>query len=112
MKCLRLLSGFVLLAVVLPLQSRSLPQSPPDSTTLASQYFREAQVLCTRDRGKLWGISLCSPMLFVDRQTRAVIANQADAEGILTRNGNVFVGKLPPKVNIANTAIEWAGIKW
>lgn len=41
-----------------------------------------------------------------------VVANQADPEGILSKSANVFVGTLPAKVNIANTAIDWAGVKW
>lgn len=112
MQCLRLLGSFALLAVVLSLQSRVLAQGAPIDTSLASQYFQEAQTLCSQDNGKLWGGSLCAPMLFVDRQTRTVVANQADREGILTKDGNVFIGKLPAKVNIANTAADWAGVKW
>jgi hypothetical protein len=51
-------------------------------------------------------------MLFVDRKTRTVVANQADKEGFLTKNGDIFVGELPAKINIANTATDWAGMKW
>jgi hypothetical protein len=112
MKLLSILVSLALLAVVPPLQSRVLTQSSAIDTTLASQYFQEAQALCSRDNATLWGISLCGPMLFVDRKTRTVVANQADKEGILTRSGSVFVGTLPAKVNIANTAIDWAGVKW
>lgn len=112
MRRLCILVSFALLPVALPLQSRVLAQNLPVDMRLASQYFHEAQALCSRDNGKLWGISLCGPMLFVDRKTRSVVANQADSEGILTRNGNVFVGELPAKINIANTATDWAGIKW
>ena len=92
MKRLCLSGSFALVAVVLPLQSQLLAQSSPIDTTLAYQYFQEAQALCSRDNGKLWGVSLCGPMLFVDRKTRTVVANQADKEGILTKSGNVFVG--------------------
>ena len=108
--CLLVVSA--LLAVMLPFQSGAVTQDSPIDTTLAYQYFQEAQALCSRDNGKLWGVSLCGPMLFVDRKTRAVVANQADTEGILTKSGNVFVGKLPAKVIIANTATDWAGVKW
>ena len=101
-----------LLAVMLPLQNSAQGQNSAIDITLAYQYFQEAQALCKRDDGKLWGISLCAPMLFIDPQTRTVVANQADKEGLLTRDGDLFVGKLPAKVNIANTAIEWAGVKW
>ncbi len=112
MKCLNLLIVFALLTIMSLFQCRTLAQNSAIDTTLASQYFQEAQTLCSRDNRKLWGVSLCAPMLFVDRKTRAVVANQADKEGILTRNGNVFIGNLPAKVNIANTSVEWAGVRW
>jgi hypothetical protein len=88
--------------------------APPQAidTMLAEQYFRQAESICAQDNSRLWGIKLCGPMLFVDPSTRTVVANQADAEGNLTKRGNVFVGKLPDKVNIANTAMAWAGVKW
>lgn len=79
---------------------------------LAAQYFQEAQAICAKDNTALWGVSLCGPVLFVDPQTRMLIANQSDAEGQLAKQGNVFVGKLPAEVGIANTATKWAGVKW
>lgn len=112
MRNLNLCVALALLAILPSFQSRTWAQNSPIDTALASQYFQEAQALCKRDNGKLWGVSLCGPMLFVDRKTRTVVANQSDKEGILTRNGNVLVGQLPARVNIANTATEWAGVKW
>lgn len=112
MKPLSILLGLALLAVVPPFQGHGLAQGSAIDTTLASKYFQEARVLCRRDNGKLWGVSLCGPMLFVDRKTRTIVANQSDPEGTLTRSGSVFVGALPAKVNIANTAIDWAGLNW
>lgn len=79
---------------------------------LAEQYFKQAESICAHDNARLWGIRLCGPMLFADPVTRTVVANQSDAEGHLKRNGNVFVGTLPEEVNIANTAVKWAGVKW
>lgn len=111
MKRLCILVSFALLTVALRSHGRVLAQSAFD-TTLAYQYFQEAQALCSRDNGKLWGVSLCGPMVFVDRKTRTAVANQADKEGILTKSGNVFVGELSAKINIANTATDWAGMKW
>ena len=32
-------------------------------------YFEEATKLCERDAGRLWGVSLCGPMVIVDRAT-------------------------------------------
>ena len=54
MKCFRILVGFALLAVVLPVNSRVLAQDSPIDTLLAYQYFQEAHALCSRDNGKLW----------------------------------------------------------
>jgi len=86
-------------------------QTPIDPS-LAGRYFAEAAAACRADGGKLWGISLCGPMLFADRTTRSVAANQADAEGLLTPSGAVFTGRLPADQNVANTAFNWAGVHW
>ncbi len=91
---------------------RSAAQTSEIDENLASQYFLEARQICNRDGGKLWGVSLCAPLLFVDPKTRIVVANQADKEGNLTKEADVFVGKLPTKINVANTSIEWAGVEW
>ncbi len=87
-------------------------QTSSMDTVLAHQYFEEAEQICRADNGKLWGVSLCAPMLFVDRKTRLIVANKSDAENHLTKDGNVFTGHLPERVNIANTAINWAGTRW
>lgn len=80
--------------------------------SLAAQYFQQAESICAKDNSTLWGIKLCGPMLLVDPSTRSIVANKIDGEGNLTKKGNVFVGKLPDKINIANTAMTWAGVKW
>lgn len=78
----------------------------------ASDYFREAQRLCGLDNGKLWGVSTCGPILFVDPKTREVVASQQDGAGLLHRDGDVWLGHLPNSENIANTAVEWSGTYW
>ena len=87
-------------------------QSKGIDVAQAKQYFDEAQRICEKDAGELWGKSLCAPMIFTDQQTREVIANQADAESRLKKQDGVFVGELPPEVSPANTAMTWAGTKW
>lgn len=79
---------------------------------LAGRYFQEAEAICKSDNGRLWGVSLCGPMLFVDPDTRVVVANQSDREGRLTKKGGLFLGRLPEEVAAANTSINWAGVKW
>src|ERR1041384_5471850 len=43
---------------------------------------------------------------------REVIANQADLEGKLAASQGVWSGKLPAEIAVANTAIEWGGVRW
>jgi hypothetical protein len=78
----------------------------------AEQYFGEAQQACGRDAGRLWGVSLCGPLMFVEPNSRALVSNQADAEGRLQKQAGVFVGSFPKEKNVANHAVEWAGVLW
>jgi len=109
-----LLSGFsrhrlaVGLAVLL---LPSLAPAAPDPAD-AARVFEEAEVICRRDGGKLWGQSLCGPILLVDYTDRSVVANVADAQGKLIASGKVFTGTLPESVIIANTPTEWSGVRW
>ncbi|MEY2520893.1 MAG: hypothetical protein QOF24_2652 [Verrucomicrobiota bacterium] len=79
---------------------------------LAAHHFAEARQLCDRDGGKLWGHLLFGPILLVDPASRQVVASAPDREAQLTGSGEVFIGKLPANIMIANTAIDWAGVKW
>ncbi|HUR36167.1 MAG TPA: hypothetical protein VM009_00010 [Terriglobales bacterium] len=78
----------------------------------ARLYFAEAHSVCSRDAGKLWGVSLCGPMMFVDPKTRALVANQPDANGQLQRDGDLWSGNFPKEFNIANTSVVWSGTRW
>lgn len=104
--CFSACSGVVVFANSTAAQTVSI------NTALAQQYFQEAENICRADGGYLWGVSLCAPLLFVDPKTRFIVANEQDAEGSLTKQGNVFTGHLPERVNIANTAVDWSGTKW
>ena len=78
----------------------------------AARVFDEAKVICNRDAGALWGHTLCGPMLLVDPADRSVVANQADAGGVLKASGLVFTGVLPSSEIVANTSIQWSGTRW
>jgi hypothetical protein len=78
----------------------------------AARYFEEAQAISRQDDGRLWGIPIYGAMILVDPETHDAVANQADTEGRLARSGKVFVGKLPPDVIVANTAMDWGGVRW
>lgn len=74
--------------------------------------FEQARSLCEADGGWAWGVSLCGPMLIADPATRGVIASMAGLETPLKREGEVFRGRLPDDVPIANTAVRWNGRVW
>ncbi len=79
---------------------------------IARQCFAEARQVCEADSGRLWGVSLCGPILLADPKTHAVIANQADREGLLKSQDGVYVGTLPEDETIAGTLKQWAGVSW
>lgn len=101
-----------LLLTAVAVSNASNVQDSPIELTLASKYFREAESASNRDGSRLWGVPLYGPMLFVDSNTRFVVANQADKNGALRREGEVFVGKLPENIGVANTATTWSGVQW
>lgn len=72
----------------------------------------ELNQMCQADGGALWGVSLCGPLLVVDPITRTVWANTQDREGVLTAQGDGWSGVLPSGVGVANTALDWAGVRW
>lgn len=84
----------------------------PIPLAAAARAFREAEEAAVADGGTLWGHSLVAPILLADPATRAVIANQPDEQERLVERDGVFVGTLPPEIGIANTATEWAGVRW
>src|SRR5690606_8876164 len=55
---------------------------------------------------------LAGPVLLVEPASRKICANQPDKEGLLRANAAVYTGELPRSINIANTATEWAGVRW
>jgi hypothetical protein len=63
--------------------------------------FHELDQMCARDAGRMWGVSLCGPTLFVDPKTREVVANQPAP-----------ATTLPQSIGIANTSVDWGGKKW
>lgn len=83
--------------------------APPIDHERAAVFFREAEEVGSHSP---WPGSLAGPTLFADPETRYVVANRADAEGHLARAGDVWVGTLPEGEGIANTAVEWAGVRW
>jgi len=78
----------------------------------AQEYFKELKDFLKKEDGKLWNYQLYGPLLLVNQDDRFIIANEADNKGILTKNGEVYIGTLPNEIIIANTAFDWNGKRW
>src|SRR5690606_27053353 len=78
----------------------------------ARAVFDQAQAICEADGGELWGVSLCGPILIVDPSTRRVTASRAGEGETLSEQDGVFAGDLPADMPVANTAVEWDGVRW
>lgn len=81
-------------------------------TALAGAYFQELEAACAADDGALWGIPLYGPMLLIDPMTLQVVANEPDAEGLLTEQDGVYVGSFPPEKIVGNSTTEYGGKLW
>jgi len=78
----------------------------------ARRIFAEAKVICASDNGRLWGVSLDGPIMFVDGATHRIVANRPDKEGRLKPQDGVFVGSISKDQNLANTDVHWSGTHW
>jgi hypothetical protein len=102
---------------LLVLGSLSLPgglsaQASPIDPVLALEVLAEAAEMARPELTRLWGVPLDCPLLLADRRTRQVAAGVSDDEGVLQRDGALWVGQLPEGRGVANTAFDWAGRRW
>jgi hypothetical protein len=87
-------------ALAVILLAPRLLQSQVDQAQAAA-YFKEAAAVCEREGGKLWGISLCGPMVIADAASRTLATNQAAPEA-----------SRPAVLGFANAALDWGGTRW
>src|SRR5262245_35518157 len=67
----------------------------------AEAYFKEAATICQRDGGRLWGVSLCGPMVFADVRTRTLATNQPRP-----------AGEWPRSLGFGHAPLEGGGSRW
>ena len=77
----------------------------------AAAFFDEIKSATAKNR-ELWGIDIYGPVLLVVPETRAVIANVAASSESLKQKGQIFTGRLPEDIGIANTCVNWEGKNW
>lgn len=75
----------------------------------ANLYYKEVKTICKKDNGKLWGVSIYAPTLFISPQTLDVISNEADNEALLKKKDKLYIGKFPENKIIANSTTHFGG---
>lgn len=88
------------------------PTSPAIDLTQAKAAFAEAESVSNSEGGRLWGRKLYGGLFFVDPDSRAVVSNEPDPDGVLHAMDGVYVGTLPQDVIISNAPTEWEGKRW
>jgi hypothetical protein len=86
--------GYVVLGHALPAVAQVDQQR-------AQAYFKEVQALCERDGGRLWGVSLCGPMVIGDIRMQTFATSQPAPE--VPR---------PRLVGLVNAPVEWGSATW
>ena len=103
---------YVVFVLILCVSSISCSQSKPNPMEKAAPSFENLKKVSDADNGKLWGKTLYGPTMFVDVQTRNLVANQQNKENTLVQKGNLYFGQLPEDIIIANTSISYCGEDW
>ena len=67
----------------------------------AQEIFKEAQTLCERDGGRLWGMSICAPMVIGDARTGTFATSQPPPSA-----------PRPKIIGLLNGPIRWGDTMW
>lgn len=67
----------------------------------AQEFFKEAKALCERDSGRLWGVSVCAPMVIGDIRTKTFATSQPPPDA-----------PRPSMVGLVNGPVQWGGVTW
>ena len=79
----------------------AIPAAAQVDQVRAEQYFKEARALCERDGGRLWGVSLCGPMVIADAATGTIATSQPAPPG-----------DRPRVLGLVNAPVQWGGVTW
>jgi hypothetical protein len=111
-KALVVPTRFALLMFICAIASAAPPAPSPIDTAQAKAAFAEAEAVSNKEGGRLWGKRLYGSLFFVDPETRTVVANEPDLDGVLHAANGVYVGTLPQEIIVSNAPIEWQDKRW
>jgi hypothetical protein len=67
----------------------------------AQEFFKDVQAVCDREGKRLWGMSMCGPMVIADLRTQTIATSQPAPEGAR-----------PRVLGIVNAPVQWGGVTW
>ena len=67
----------------------------------AQEFFKEAQALCDRDGGRLWGVPICMPMVIGDARTQTFATSQPPPDA-----------PRPKLIGFLNGPVQWGDTMW
>jgi hypothetical protein len=67
----------------------------------AAAYMAEIETLCEREGGRLWGVSLCGPVVMADPGTGTIATNRPEPDA-----------PRPRALGFANAAMQWGDDRW
>ena len=88
-------------AVLASVIGHPLPAVAQVDQQRAQEYFKEAQALCDRDGGRLWGVSICAPMVIGDARTQTFATSQPPPDA-----------PRPNLIGLLNGPIQWGDTMW
>lgn len=65
------------------------------------EVFDEAKAMCSREAGRVWGVSLCGPIVIADPVSKDIVTNEPEPEA-----------PRPAALGFANAAMPWGGRRW
>jgi hypothetical protein len=67
----------------------------------AHEFFKEAHAVCERDAGRLWGVTICMPMVIGDARTQTIATSQPPPDA-----------PRPNLIGLLNGPIQWGDTMW
>ena len=93
--------GMTVVVSLYLMAGRALPAVAQVDHQRAQEFFKEVQALCERDGGRLWGVSVCGPMVIADMRTQTFATSQPAPDGAR-----------PRLLGIVNAPVQWGGTTW
>jgi hypothetical protein len=102
----------IIILITISIRQITYSQKNPMPIDTIGQYFNELKSICEKDNGNLWGKTLWSPIIVIDRKTRFFVASENDSSNTLKQENKVYTGYFPENLIIANSTTEFGGKHW